>query len=145
MKLRRCVVFVPLAAAVITLAAACQSSSTENVTPSPTAAASVRQLGPNEFRDAMAAESGFVLNVHTPYEGEIDGTDGFIPFDAITERAAELPQDKDEPIFVYCRSGRMSAQAIPALQQLGYTRIIELAGGMNAWREAGLPIMEQSS
>ena len=81
------------------------------------------------------------MNVHVPYEGEIEGTDAFVPFDQISENAAKFPEDKDAPLYIYCRSGRMSAEATPALQELGYTNIIDLDGGMNAWRGAGLPIL----
>jgi len=129
---------------VIALAASCRSSSNGDTAP-PTAAASVTRLSPEAFRDAIAAGGGFVVNVHVPYEGEIAGTDAFVPYNAIAARAAELPQDKNAPLLVYCRSGRMSAMAIPALQQLGYTRILELTGGMDAWRAAGLPIVDRPS
>ena len=49
-----------------------------------------------------------------------------LPYDAIAEGAPGLPENKDDTIIVYCRSGRRSAIAAQTLAQLGYTRILDL-------------------
>ncbi len=86
-------------------------------------------------------EKGFVLvNVHVPYAGEIPGTDLFIPYDRVAALADKLPAAKDTPLVVYCRSGAMSRVATEALARLGYTRVYDLQGGMNAWQAAGFPL-----
>ncbi|MCZ7537225.1 MAG: rhodanese-like domain-containing protein [Acidimicrobiia bacterium] len=77
--------------------------------------------------------------MHTPYAGEIDGTDAFIPFDEIAGDR-RLPADRTAPIALYCESGRMSAIAAEALLAAGYTDVADLDGGMQAWEAAGLPI-----
>lgn len=102
----------------------------------------VTLLSPAEYRDAITGADAFVVNVHIPYEGEIEGTDAFIPFDDVASFADELPTDKDAPLYIYCRSGRMSADATPDLQALGYTNIIDLEGGMQAWDEAGFELID---
>ena len=41
----------------------------------------------------------------------------------------------------YCKSGRMSAEAAATLQELGYTDIVELSGGMDAWIADGRQLL----
>lgn len=103
-----------------------------------TVAASPSQLlEVDDFEDFLDSEPSAVLvNVHIPYEGHIDGTDTFIPFDEIGTWD-DLPADLDAPLALYCRSGNMSAQATDVLVDLGYTNIVDLDGGMNAWTAAG--------
>ena len=98
-------------------------------------------VGPDEFAALIAEDGVVVVNVHVPYEGHIDGTDTFVPFDAIDAWDA-LPEDRSTPIAVYCRSGNMSAAASKDLVELGYTNVVDLAGGMNAWAAAGRPLEE---
>lgn len=93
-------------------------------------------LGPVEFAAAIAEAGVVVVNVHVPYEGHIAGTDAFVPFDSI-ESWADLPEDRTTPIAVYCRSGTMSAIAAESLVGLGYSNVVDLAGGMNAWGAVG--------
>ena len=92
--------------------------------------------------DATLGEDGFVLvNVHVPYEGEIEGTDAFVPYDQITAHLDRLPADRSAPVVLYCRSGSMSAIAARALVALGYVDVRNLDGGMNAWRSEGFPLI----
>ncbi len=58
-----------------------------------------------------------------------------MPFDNLD--AGMLPADRATPLAVYCRSGSMSAIAVERLLALGYTDIIELDGGTDAWAAAG--------
>ncbi len=97
-----------------------------------------RLVDPVAFESALANSDAVVINVHVPYEGEIEGTDLFLQYDRID--AAALPSDRDTPLVVYCRSGSMSAEAVVTLAGLGYTNIVELDGGMNAWRASGRQI-----
>jgi len=78
----------------------------------------------------------FVIDVHTPEQTHIPGTDAFIPYDKIIESTDQLPVDKDTPILVYCRSGSMSTWASEDLTKLGYTKIYDLDGGVNAYKES---------
>lgn len=78
----------------------------------------------------------FVVNVHVPFAGEIEGTDEHIPSDRVATSAA-LPGAMDAEILVYCRTGSMSTDAAEAFVARGYTNVSVLRGGMDAWREAG--------
>ena len=80
------------------------------------------------------------------------GHTGIIPGALVVERnvlewrfdpasAARLPvADRyDLPVIVYCEEGYTSSLAAAALQDLGLSRATDLAGGIAAWRAAGLP------
>lgn len=105
-----------------------------------TAPLGYRQLSPRDLRAALAHKDFTLINVHVPYEGEIAGTDRFIPFDTIGTSAA-LPRDKKARIVIYCRSGYMSAIAAPVLVKMGYTNVVELRGGFNAWVASGYGLL----
>lgn len=97
-------------------------------------------LSVDEFATGMS-QGAFVVNVHQPYEGEIEGTDAFIAYDEITGDR-RLPSDTDTPILLYCESGRMSATAAEALVGAAYTDVAQLEGGMQAWEAAGKPVLQ---
>jgi rhodanese-related sulfurtransferase len=92
---------------------------------------------PDRLAQMMEHKDFTLVNVKTPYIGEIAGTDLYIPYDKLAARSAELPADKNARILVYCRSGAESAQAAQTLVNLGYTNIWNLDGGMNAWTGSG--------
>lgn len=85
---------------------------------------------------AVAAEptspgAPLLIDVRTPQEYQTGHAPGAIniPYQEIAERIAALAPDHDTRILLYCRSGRRSAIATHALQQLGY-RQIENRGGL---------------
>jgi rhodanese-related sulfurtransferase len=47
--------------------------------------------------------------------------------------------DLSQPVILYCGGGSRSALVADNLQKMGYTNVRSLAGGMRAWKEAGLP------
>ena len=107
------------------------------------AGGSFTRISPEELQTMLANKDFPLINVHIPYEGEIEGTDQHIPFDQITGRLGDLPPDKNAKVVIYCRSGNMSTQAARELVQAGYTNIWELGGGMIAWNDAGLPLITE--
>jgi rhodanese-related sulfurtransferase len=99
-------------------------------------------IGAEELAATLQAGDVTLLNVKTPYIGEIEGTDLYIPYTDLVARAAELPQDRSAPIVVYCRTGNQSAIAAQMLLDLGYTNIENLAGGMTGWVESGRGLIQ---
>ena len=94
-----------------------------------------KQLSASEAMDLMESEKDYIiLDVRTIEEYNESHIPNAIciPNETIgTEKPSELP-DKDQLIFVYCRSGNRSKQAAEKLVKLGYTNIIEI-GGINDW------------
>ena len=64
-------------------------------------------------------------------EGHIPGAINIANEDIVSAEPAEL-QDKDQMIYVYCRSGNRSKQASAKLAAMGYTNIVEF-GGILDW------------
>ncbi len=64
-------------------------------------------------------------------EGHIPGAINIANEDILSAEPAELP-DKDQVIYVYCRSGNRSKQASAKLAAMGYTNIVE-CGGILDW------------
>ena len=94
-------------------------------------------VDPTAFAAAITHGAAAVINVQVPYEGEIELTDAFIPYDKISYHLDKLPKDKDAKIVLYCQSGRMSELAGNELIGLGYTNVSHLSGGMIDWKRSG--------
>ena len=54
--------------------------------------------------------------------------------------AEVLKLNKNKPVYVYCLAGGISANAAIKLKELGFKFVYDLKGGMNAWRNANLPV-----
>ncbi len=96
------------------------------------------------FADVLAKNKRdyTIIDVHIPYDGEIEGTDLKIPYNDVNALMAALP-NKDARIILYCRSGRMSEIASRALIDKGYAQIFDVQGGMSAWQTSGRTLIEK--
>ncbi|MBI2405438.1 hypothetical protein HYV21_00070 [Candidatus Microgenomates bacterium] len=101
-------------------------------------------ISPRQLDKELKDKNFTFVNVHTPYEGEIKGTDMFITHDEMIANKAQLPNDKNAPIILYCKTGRMSADALATLRGMGYTNVRHLEGGMDAWKRAGYEVLDLS-
>jgi rhodanese-related sulfurtransferase len=99
-------------------------------------------ITPDTLAGMLNAKDFTLLNVKTPYIGEIAGTDLYIPYTDLAARASQLPSNKSARIVVYCRSGNESAIAAQTLIDLGYTTTDNLDGGMNAWTASGRQLVQ---
>lgn len=95
----------------------------------------VKLVSPTEFSALIEKGDGFLVDVHTPEQTHIPGTDTLIPYNEVSDNIDQLPRDKSTPILVYCRSGSMSKTASQEIADLGYTNVYDLEGGINAYRE----------
>ncbi|WP_394673329.1 rhodanese-like domain-containing protein [Limnobacter sp.] len=58
----------------------------------------------------------------------------------LKEKAGTLAKTKETPLIVLCQTGARSGAAATVLKTAGYTDVFVLDGGLNAWKEAGLPV-----
>lgn len=82
--------------------------------------------GVKEYRSVPGAA---LLDVRTPeeyQEGHIPGSRN-IPLPSIDEVLTAV-RDKSTPLFVYCRSGARSGQAVSILRRMGYTNVKNIGG-----------------
>ncbi|MEK7526212.1 MAG: rhodanese-like domain-containing protein [Patescibacteria group bacterium] len=98
-----------------------------------------------DLKKLLDEKDVFVINVHTPYEGEIPKTDIFVPYDELIANQAKLPNNKSTQIIVYCKSGNMSGAAVKTLNDLGYKNVKHLDGGMEAWQKSNLGLLDLNS
>lgn len=82
-----------------------------------------------DLREAKEYEGGSLPNaVH-------------IPLSQLKERAGELGKLTGRPVVAYCERGQRTRAAVGTLTALGFRDMYHLAGGIRAWKEAGLPVV----
>jgi phage shock protein E len=142
---------VALVAVVIAVALVLGGSSSSPASSSGTGQTTVEGNGgqwanvtPDRLAEMMQSKDFTLVNVKTPYVGEIDGTDLYIPYDQLASKVSLLPAAKTAKILVYCRSGAESAVAAQTLLGLGYTNVWNLDGGMNAWQSSGRTLVQKN-
>jgi adenylyltransferase/sulfurtransferase len=81
-----------------------------------------------------AGDDLFILDVREPNEYQICNLGGhLIPLNDLPSRVHEL--DSSREIVAHCKMGGRSAKAVEFLRQAGFTKVHNLAGGINAWAE----------
>jgi len=94
------------------------------------------------FERLNAGQKLFLVDVRRPDEfaaGHIPGAVN-VPVGEIADHPELLPADHDTCMMAYCRSGRRSAVAAPALFGMGYKNVYSVPGGFIAWQAAGYPV-----
>ncbi len=85
-----------------------------------------------------------IIDVRTPQEF----TDGYvenainIDFYSKTFRDEINNLEKDKTYLIYCQSGGRSGKALNIMAELGFQEVYDVAGGMIAWKAAGLPTVK---
>jgi len=100
----------------------------------------IREITPEQAHASL--DDYHVVDVRHDHEhrgplGHIEDA-SLVPLPELEARAAELPDER--PLLLVCRSGKRSAAACSKLRELGRDAVVNLAGGMIAWRRAGLPV-----
>lgn len=101
-------------------------------------------LKPNDFKARIDQANVQLIDVRTPEEfvsGHLQGSVNIDWYDSsFKNKVGSL--DKTKPVYVYCAVGGRSAQAKNLLQSLGFTSVINLSGGIEAWKKMNLPVQK---
>jgi rhodanese-related sulfurtransferase len=110
----------------------------------------LRRLDPREVRDAVDA-GALVIDIRSEGQRERDGVipgAHFVARNVLEWRMdpasghsdPALSDDLDRHVIIVCDGGYQSSLAAATLQDLGFRRATDLAGGFQAWRAAGCPV-----
>lgn len=94
----------------------------------------VRSISTEELKGMLKDKSKQFIDVRTPgeYKGRHLKEFKNIPLNAVKSQLGSL--DKSKETIVICQSGMRSAQAAKILKKAGFTNVLNVTGGMSAWR-----------
>jgi len=106
----------------------------------------VEDLSVQEFK-ALVDQTPIKILLDVRTDGEV--AQGIIPGaiqadfleDSFQQKVAAL--DKNKPVFVYCAVGGRSSNAAKQLSDMGFKKVYNTMGGMNAWKAADYPIAKK--
>ncbi len=101
----------------------------------------VKEVGTMEATQLINHQNAVVLDVREDsefYAGHVPHS-VHVPLGQLTKHA-ELEKYKNRPIIAVCRSGMRSGHACSVLRKNGFEQVYNLAGGINAWQQANMPM-----
>ena len=99
----------------------------------------VRDLTPEEVARGIADGRILLVDVREPNETAIERYPGAVEAPLSSFDAADIPDSQGKEVVFACRSGKRSVTASLAAQDQGFAYDAHLAGGIIAWKAAGLP------
>ena len=97
-------------------------------------------VSPAQLQD-LGTQAPRVIDVRSPGEYQAGHVPGAIniPFDQIGQRLAEVGA-ADQPVVLYCQSGRSAGLAAEVLSGAGYGKLQHLEGDFPGWKASGAPV-----
>ena len=99
----------------------------------------MRNLTPEEVSRGMAEGRMLLVDVRELYEVAIDAYPDAVVVPLSSFDPSAIPDPQGREVVFACRSGRRSVTASLAAQEQGFPYSAHLAGGILAWKAAGLP------
>ena len=99
-------------------------------------------LSPANAVQLINREKAVVIDVGEPHEfaaGHVIGSKS-VPFGQLEDRLPGLVKNKALPVIMVCPVGARAARAVGVAKKLGFEQAQSIAGGLKAWRDAGLPV-----
>jgi rhodanese-related sulfurtransferase len=105
--------------------------------------ASSAKMKPDAFEKAIQKENIQILDVRTASEYNSGHIENSLQADwnnqpQFLDRIQYI--DKIKPVYIYCLAGGRSSAAADWMRKNGYTNVVELVGGINAWKKAEKPL-----
>ncbi len=100
----------------------------------------VRDLTPQEVARGLQEGRIILVDVREPNETALERIPGSVLVPLSIFDPADIPEPEGRDVVFSCRSGRRSVTASLAAQERGFAYGSHLAGGILAWKAAGLPI-----
>jgi rhodanese-related sulfurtransferase len=97
------------------------------------------ELSPVAVETAMREQSIVLIDVREPREYAVERIDGAQLFPLSTFDPATLPSPEGRKVVFHCGSGKRSAVAVAKCLERGIDHSAHMAGGIQAWKTAGLP------
>jgi phage shock protein E len=97
-----------------------------------------------EALDILKTPDLVILDVRTPaefQEGHLKNAQS-LDFYASDFQSRLLTLDKKKPYLLYCHSGTRSGKTLKMLQEAGFEKVYDLAGGYQSWKAAGQPVQQ---
>jgi rhodanese-related sulfurtransferase len=102
-------------------------------------AAEVKNLTPEQVADGVRAGRMLLVDVREPNETSVESYPDAMIVPLSVFDASDIPDPQGKQVVFACRSGKRSVTASLAAQDQGYPYKSHLAGGIIAWKAAGLP------
>ena len=68
-----------------------------------------------------------------------------IEFAELQAKVGQLVKNKSNPVLLVCQTGQQSNKAARIVQDAGFAEVHVLEGGLNAWQQAGMPVVKQGA
>ena len=98
-----------------------------------------KDLTPQQVKAALDAQQILLIDVREPAEFAADHIQGAINLPLSSFDPAKLPPAGDKTVVLQCGSGKRSATAVDHCRKASLAIDTHLAGGIMAWKAAGLP------
>lgn len=95
-----------------------------------------RLITPPELASKLKTDHVYLVDCREPWEAErarIEGTTALLPLTTWPQATAKLKPGKGQALVIYCHHGVRSFRAAQALEQMGYSDVYSLVGGIDAW------------
>ncbi|MGH2963250.1 MAG: molybdopterin-synthase adenylyltransferase MoeB [Solirubrobacterales bacterium] len=105
----------------------------------------IEEIDPADAREEISRGGVVLVDTREQHEWDEAHLDGatLVPPASVAQRIQDVVPDRSQRALLYCATGNRSARAADLLEtELGYEDVASIDGGIVAWQQAGLPVVE---